>query len=249
MNYRLTIIVPVFNEEESLPKISEALIDYLKFTPMKSKILFINDGSTDNSQKIIQEICAANDHFNGVILNQNQGLSTALKAGFDLTETPYVGYIDADLQTSPKDFIQYFKYLNNYSMVNGIRSKRNDSLIKKLSSKVANGFRRFMINDGMIDTCCPLKIIETSFAQNIPFFKGMHRFIPALVQLQGGKVKQVEVSHYPRVAGTSKYHLFNRLVGPFYDTLAFVWMKKRWISYSLMEIGQTSNSNVEKAIN
>jgi hypothetical protein len=131
-------------------------------------------------------------------------------------------------------------------MVTGIRSNRNDGFIKKISSKVANGFRRFMINDGIIDTCCPLKIIDTSYVQKIPFFKGMHRFIPALVQLQGGRVKQVKVGHYPRVAGTPKYHLLNRIIWPLCDTLAFVWMKKRWISYGLREIGQKSNSNVEK---
>ena len=236
MNYQLTIIVPVFNESESLPKLHKAFIEYLEFTPVNSNILFINDGSTDESDKIIREICAEDSRFEYATLTRNCGLSTALKAGFEFPNTPYLGSLDADLQTSPMDFMLFFSHLNQCNMVNGIRAKRNDGLVKKVSSKIANGFRRFMINDGIVDTCCPLKIIETSYAQNMPFFKGMHRFIPALIQLQGGTVKQIKVSHYPRIAGTSKYHLFNRLVGPFLDTLAFVWMRTRWISY---QIGET----------
>lgn len=233
MNYQLTIIIPVYNEQESLKRLFEALLEYLRFTPVKSKILFIDDGSTDDSPRIIIEFCDKNNHFEYAILCSNKGLSTALKVGIDLCKTHYLGYMDADLQTSPKDFMLYFSHLDGYNMVNGIRLDRKDKFIKKMSSKIANGFRRLMINDGIVDTCCPLKVIETSYAQKIPFFKGMHRFLPALIQLQGGKVKQVEVSHYPRITGTPKYHLFNRVFGPLLDTLAFMWMKRRWISYEI----------------
>ena len=95
-----------------------------------------------------------------------------------------------------------------------------------------------MISDGIKDTCCPLKIMKTSFAKEMPFFTGMHRFIPALIQLQGGKVKQVPIAHYPRYAGTSKYHLWNRLIGPFFDTLAFRWIRSRYISYKVADFNQ-----------
>ena len=120
-------------------------------------------------------------------------------------------------------------------MVNGIRAKRKDTLIKRLSSKLANSYRRLMINDAIQDTCCPLKILKSSYAREMPFFIGMHRFLPALVQLHGGKVKQLPITHSPRYAGTSKYHLLNRLVGPFFDTLAFRWMRSRYIRYKIAE--------------
>lgn len=248
MNYQLTIVIPVFNEHESLIKLFEALSEYLEITPVKSKILFIDDGSTDESYKIIKEICDKDNRFENKRLNKNYGLSTALKAGFDLSETAYTGYIDADLQTSPMDLMLYFQHLKGYNMVNGKRINRNDGFIKKVSSKIANSYRRFMINDGISDTCCPLKVIETSYAQRIPFFKGMHRFIPALVQLMGGKVKEVEINHYPRYAGTAKYHLFNRLVGPFLDTFAFMWMRKRWITYNLKEKDQELCNQIESTV-
>ena len=115
----------------------------------------------------------------------------------------------------------------------GIRTGRKDSLGKKLSSKIANGFRRWMTNDGVADTGCPLKIIKTDNAKHIPFFTGMHRFLPALIQLQNVKVKQIPVRHFERIAGTSKFNLWNRLIGPFLDCFAYRWMKKRYINYNI----------------
>ena len=104
-----------------------------------------------------------------------------------------------------------------------------------MSSKIANGFRRSMTHDGVEDTGCPLKILRTDYAKRIPFFTGMHRFLPALIQLQDGKVKQIPVRHFPRLAGKSKYNLRNRLVGPFKDCFAYRWMKKRYINYQVAE--------------
>lgn len=235
MRNELTIIVPVFNEEESLPSFFLEMDNFIKTVPIPSQVLFINDGSTDNSSEMLQQKCAASTHCNCISFDKNYGLSSAIKAGFDHCETSLVGYIDADLQTHPSDFLSYLSYFPEYDMVNGIRQKRKDNLIKRLSSKFANAYRRMMINDAIEDTCCPLKIIKTNYARQIPFFNGLHRFLPALVQLQGGKVKQIPISHYPRYAGTSKYHLWNRLVGPFFDILAFRWMRSRYIRYKVAD--------------
>lgn len=230
----LTIIVPVFNEEESLPAFFRELDRFVETAPLVTRALFINDGSTDSSLKILTENCRERQAFCSVLtLDGNYGLSTAIKAGIDHCSTSLIGYIDADLQTRPADFLTYLGFFPEYDMVNGIRQNRQDGLIKKLSSKFANAYRRLMINDGILDTCCPLKILKASFARQMPFFVGMHRFIPALVQLQGGKVKQLPVTHYPRYAGSSKYHLWNRLIGPFFDTLAFRWIRSRYIRYGL----------------
>lgn len=233
MNDELTIVVPVFNEEESLPRFFVELDTFAEKTPIRIQTIFINDGSTDNSLEILEKECNSRKCCRYLSLDKNYGLSTAIKAGIDHCQTSLIGYIDADLQTHPSDFLEFLDFFPEYDMVNGIRRQRKDTLIKRLSSKFANGYRRLMINDGIDDTCCPLKMIKTDYARQMPFFVGMHRFIPALVQLQGGKVKQLAVSHYPRYAGTSKYHLFNRLVGPFFDTLAFRWMRSRYIRYEV----------------
>ena len=162
-------------------------------------------------------------------------MSSAIKAGFDYTNTRWVGYIDADLQTSPMDFNILLDYADQYQLVTGVRANRKDSIIKNLSSKIANGIRRAFTHDGMDDTGCPLKIIQTDYAKKIPMFKGLHRFLPAMILLQNGKVIQHPVQHFERIAGKSKFHLWNRLFGPLSDCFAFIWMKKKYINYKVAE--------------
>ena len=148
--------------------------------------------------------------------DQNHGLSTAMKAGIDTVESKYIGYIDSDLQTNPEDFNLLLRYASEYQLVSGIRAKGKTLLVKKLQSKIANGFRRSMTGDTATDTGCPLKVMWTSYARRLPFFNGMHRFLPALMMLEEGTFKELPVRHYPRVAGVSKYHLWNRLTGTFW---------------------------------
>ncbi|MDD3567682.1 MAG: glycosyltransferase family 2 protein [Bacteroidales bacterium] len=234
-DYRFTIIIPVYNEEENIYTLEEKLRQFLPHSLLPACILFVNDGSKDNSLHRINEICVRNTPFFYISLEKNGGLSAALKAGIDHTFSDYVGYMDADLQTDPEDFNLLLPDISNYEMVTGIRANRKDSFFKNLQSKIANGYRRMMTNDGVSDTGCPLKVMQTDAARRIPFFNGMHRFLPALILLQNGKVKQTPVRHYPRVAGTSKYHLWNRLYGPFIDCFAYRWMKKRYINYHINE--------------
>lgn len=234
-NYRLTIIVPVYNEEGNMQRLEQELGNFLKIAALPSCILFVNDGSQDQSGRWIKEICRRNEDFYYIELVRNGGLSAAMKAGIDYSESEFVGYIDADLQTSPEDFNLLLAHAEAYEMVMGIRTGRKDSFVKNMSSRIANGFRRSMTHDGVEDTGCPLKILRTTYAKRIPFFTGMHRFLPALIQLQEGKVKQIPVRHFPRTAGKSKYNLRNRLIGPFKDCFAYRWMKKRYINYQVGE--------------
>ena len=234
-NYRLTIIVPVYNEEGNIRRLEKELGDFLKIARISSCVLFVNDGSKDQSGKLLKDICHGHPDFYYLELAKNGGLSAAMKAGIDNCNSEFVGYIDADLQTTPEDFNLLLTHVEDYEMVMGIRTGRKDSFIKNMSSRIANGFRRSMTHDGVEDTGCPLKILRTDYAKRIPFFTGMHRFLPALIQLQNGKVKQMPVRHFPRMAGKSKYNLCNRLVGPFKDCFAYRWMKKRYINYEVAE--------------
>ena len=234
-NYRLTIIVPVYNEEGNIRRLEKELGDFLKIARISSCVLFVNDGSKDQSGKLLKDICHGHPDFYYLELAKNGGLSAAMKAGIDHCNSEFVGYIDADLQTTPEDFNLLLTHVEDYEMVMGIRTGRKDSFIKNMSSRIANGFRRSMTHDGVEDTGCPLKILRTDYAKRIPFFTGMHRFLPALIQLQNGKVKQMPVRHFPRMAGKSKYNLCNRLVGPFKDCFAYRWMKKRYINYEFAE--------------
>lgn len=230
-----TIIIPLYNEEENLLRVEEALLNYIPIASKTTSILFVNDGSTDNSEKLMKEICQRNKDFHFISFTKNQGLSAAIKAGFDWVKTPLLGYIDSDLQTTPEDFNLLLEHIGEYALVTGVRGNRKDRFVKNMSSKIANGIRRAFTHDGMDDTGCPLKVIKTDYAKRIPMFKGLHRFLPAMILLQNGKVLQVPVSHFPRMAGTAKFGLWNRLLGPLMDCFAYLWMKKKYINYEIKE--------------
>lgn len=233
MEYKFTIIVPFYNEEDNMLRLQEKLTRYIEQAPLRSCVLFVNDGSTDNSLLLASKICKQNRDFQLISFDKNYGLSTAIKAGFDHSLTELIGYIDADLQTDPEDFNLLLNDIKEYDLVTGMRTDRQDSFIKTMSSFIANSIRRGFTHDGMDDTGCPLKVIKADFAKRIPMFKGLHRFIPAMVLLQKGKIKQVPVRHYPRIAGKAKYHLMNRLTGPFIDCFAYLWIKRNYINYKI----------------
>lgn len=234
--YELTIVCPVYNEVDNMDRLEKTFSEFLPKATVKSCLLFVDDGSNDGSLNRIREICSRNEGFFYISMAKNGGLSAAMKAGIDSSRSRLTGYIDADLQTNPEDFNLLLPYTDEYELVTGIRANRKDSGFKNLQSKIANGFRRKMTGDTARDTGCPLKILHTDVARRLPFFTGMHRFLPALILLENGRMMQIPVRHYPRTAGVSKYHLWNRLVAPFMDCFAYRWMKKRYI---LNQIGST----------
>ena len=233
MDYKFTIIVPVYNEEDNLERVEKELLSYTKIAMLPTTILLVNDGSRDKSQNLIDAICRRNENFNFILFEENRGLSAAIKAGFDYAETEYVGYIDSDLQTAPEDFNLLLEHRTEYDLVTGVRANRKDSFVKNMSSTIANGIRRAFTHDGMDDTGCPLKVIKTEYAKRIPMFKGLHRFLPAMILLQKGRIIQIPVQHFPRIAGQAKFGLWNRLIGPLMDCFAYLWMKKKYINYTV----------------
>lgn len=235
MEYKLTIIVPLYNEEENLSRVEEKMKEYLSVSSIPCKVLFVNDGSNDHSEELMIAICDRNPEFNYLSFEENRGLSAAIKAGFDYSTTNLTGYIDSDLQTDPFDFELLISEIDHYDLVNGFRHERKDSIIKNFSSLVANTVRNWFTKDGMHDTGCPLKIIRTDYAKRIPMFSGLHRFLPAMIMLQGGRIKQVPIKHFPRMAGTPKFGLRNRLIKPLMDCFAYLWMKKNYINYKVQK--------------
>ena len=195
-NYQFTIVVPVYNEEDNIYMLEERLSTYLPTALYSSCVLFVNDGSKDKSLERIKEICGRNKDSFYIDLAKNSGLSAAMKAGIDTAQSPFVGYMDADLQTTPEDFNLLLADIDTYELVMGIRANRKDSGFKKMQSKIANGFRRMMTGDNVQDTGCPLKVLQTPCAQKIPFFTGMHRFMPALVRSEERRVGKECVSTF-----------------------------------------------------
>ena len=241
MTYKFTIIVPVYNEEDNLERLETELLKYLNIAKVTTSVLFVNDGSSDNSQALIESICKRNDAFEYILFKNNKGLSAAIKAGFDHVDSELVGYIDSDLQTTPEDFNILLEHIDAYELVTRVRSNRKDSFVKNMSSKIANGIRRAFTHNGMDYTGCPLKVIRTEYAKRIPMFRGLHRFLPAMIILQNGRVTQITVQHFPRMAGTAKFGVWNRLLGPLMDCFAYLWMKKKYINY---EVEKSSKQNL-----
>ena len=235
--YEFTIIVPVYNEEDNLNRVEKELLAYSNIAVKKTAVLFVNDGSLDASLTIIKTICDRNEAFGYISFKKNKGLSAAIKAGFDHVSTDLVGYIDSDLQTSPEDFNKLLEHIDTYDLVTGVRADRKDNFVKNMSSTIANSIRRGFTHDGMDDTGCPLKVLKTQYAKRIPMFKGLHRFLPAMILLQEGKVIQIPVRHFPRVAGIAKFGVWNRLLGPLLDCFAYLWMKKKYINYTIASKG------------
>jgi glycosyltransferase involved in cell wall biosynthesis len=235
--YEFTIIVPVYNEEDNLNRVEKELLAYSNIAIKKTAVLFVNDGSLDASLTIIKTICDRNEAFGYISFKNNKGLSAAIKAGFDHVSTDLVGYIDSDLQTSPEDFNKLLEHIDTYDLVTGVRADRKDNFVKNMSSTIANSIRRGFTHDGMDDTGCPLKVLKTKYAKRIPMFKGLHRFLPAMILLQEGTVIQIPVRHFPRVAGIAKFGVWNRLLGPLLDCFAYLWMKKKYINYTIASKG------------
>lgn len=232
--YRFTIIVPLYNERDNLPRLEEKLAGYLKkTTEQPACVLFVDDGSTDGGSPLLEAICRRHDDFFFLHFDQNRGLSAALKAGFEACRSPYAGYLDADLQTDPGDFELLLPYAADYELVTGVRTERKDGFGKRLISRLANALRRRIVHDTAVDTGCPLKVLQTAWARQLPPLDGMHRFLPALAAGTGARCKQVPVRHYPRTAGQSKFHLSNRFWKPIRDAFGYRWYLRRHIRYTV----------------
>lgn len=231
----ITLIVPVFNEEGNILRIQDEVNRYKNISKLSVFTLFVDDGSKDDSLIRIKEVCSSDSSFGFISFKINRGLSAAIRAGFDHATTDWVGYMDADLQTDPKEFSNFEPYLESFDLITGERQNRKDGFGKKFSSSFANWLRNSFLKDGMKDTGCPLKIFKREFALKIPYFNGFHRFFPALTQIYGGKVKVIPVNHFPRTEGKSKFNAFNRIVQPLMDLFLVYRLKKRRIVYTVKE--------------
>ena len=226
--FSFSIVIPLYNEEmniENLVKeIFKYLIDFSNF-----EIILVNDGSTDNSVEKVESI---KNKVNIKLINNNKrcGQSYAIYKGIEESKFNTIITLDGDGQNNPKDIKNLIElYLKNKKtfLVGGIRKKRKDNLIKIVSSKIANKVRNFFLKDNCIDTGCSLKVFDKKMFLNIPFFDGMHRFIPALFISLGSKNLYVDVDHRVRKYGTSKYDTFFRLIRGIKDLFKVYLLLKR----------------------
>jgi glycosyltransferase involved in cell wall biosynthesis len=232
----LSVIIPVYNEEESLPHLMESLDRVLKEIGKTFEVLFVDDGSSDRSLGVIKGLREKRPHVRIVRHLKNCGLSAAMATGFRYARGGILATMDADLQNDPADLPELLLRLDVADAVVGWRHERRDNTVKKISSRVANWIRNRVTREDIHDTGCTLKVFRREFIEHLTMYQGMHRFLPTLLKMEGARVLQVKVRHHSRRHGVSKFGLTNRLLGPLQDLLAVRWMQKRRITTESEEV-------------
>ena len=231
----ISVVVPVYNEEENLPILVSQLVEVLGPLRKTYEMIFVDDGSKDRSRRVLREMASKHSQVRILGFKYNCGESAALYAGWREARGDIVITLDADLQNDPKDFPAMLEYLQEYDMVTGWRQKRADSWVKRKTSKIANGIRNRLSDESIQDSACTLRVCKRECLQNLKLYKGMHRFVPTLVKMEGFRVIEIPVAHHPRRFGVSKYTTWNRMWCTFADLLAVRWMKSRQIRYGIEE--------------
>jgi glycosyltransferase involved in cell wall biosynthesis len=230
----ITVVAPVFNERDNLSPLVDELLAVLRPTPTRFEIVLIDDGSRDGSSEAIDALAAAHPEVRGLHFRANCGQTAAFDAGFKAARGAVVVTIDADLQNDPRDIPSLLQALEGHDAAVGIRTERRDGVLRRVASKIANAVRNRVSGDDIIDTGCSLKAFRVDALRGIKLWNGMHRFLPTLIKLEGGSVVQVPVNHRPRLAGTSKYGVWNRVFRSSADLLAVRWMKSRRLGYEVV---------------
>ena len=231
----ISVVVPVFNEEESLPSLVPRLAEVLKRMDRSYEMVFVDDGSSDSSSKLLKGMISEYPFLRIIRFKENRGSSAALVAGVREARGEKIVTLDSDLQNDPADIPKLLEYLDHYDMAAGWRKKRNDPWLKRISSKIANAIRNWLSGEKINDSVCPLRVFRKECFKEIPKFNGMHRFLPTLMKMEGYRVIEVPVSHHPRRFGKSKYNIRNRIWRSFIDLLAVRWMKSRQIRFEIEE--------------
>ena len=203
----LSIIIPVYNEANNIKILIKKIIDCLK--NYKYEVLFINDGSTDNTEKIIKEIIKLDYRFVCINFKRNFGQTAALQAGFDYSKGEIIVALDGDLQNDPKDIPKLISKINEgFEVVSGWRKNRkDDALSRVLPSKIANYIISKITGVKLHDYGCTLKAYKKEVVKDIKLYGEMHRFIPIYACWEGAKVSEVEVSHNPRYSGKQIWYI------------------------------------------
>ena len=224
---RLSVVIPAYNEEENVIPLAEEVIAALKDLPGGFELILVDDASTDATARIIRDF--GHPNVRGVFHRINCGQSAAVGSGIQAARGEWVGTLDGDGQNDPADLPAMLAMALQESVdcVTGVRRKRQDTAIRKFSSRVANGFRNWITGDRVSDSGCGIRVVRRAAVREIPVFNGMHRFFPTLLRAQGFSVMETTVNHRERLRGTSKYGVHNRLWRGIRDCFGIRWYLAR----------------------
>lgn len=231
----LSVVIPVFNERQNLSPLIGEVSASLNRLGLNYEIVTVDDGSTDGSAAALEALRGDHPQLRVIRLARNAGQTAALDAGFRLSSGRVVVTLDADLQNDPADIPALLTQLEGCDAVVGVRATRRDSLVRRISSRIANYVRNRLSDERITDTGCSLKAYRREAIDRLVLFNGMHRFLPTLIKMEGFRVREIPVGHRPRKHGESKYGIGNRMIPAFMDLLAVRWMKKRKLRYEVMD--------------
>ncbi len=233
----LSIVIPVYNEEESLPVLWSEIRDALAPTGLNYETIFVDDGSRDRSAEIVRAYRDEDKRVRLVRLKANAGETAATDAGFKTARGRYVVTMDADLQNDPRDIPGMLKHLDQWDAVTGWRVNRaaGDSVVRRVSSRVANRVRNALSDETIQDSGCTFRAFRRECLRDLVLYRGFHRFIPTVLRMRGFRVLEVPVNHRPRRFGRSNYGISNRAFRAFVDLLVVRWMKERLLRYEVAE--------------
>lgn len=232
-----SVVIPIKDERDNLVPLTERLLKALhareESRSAPFEIIYIDDGSTDGSAAVLDQLATQYPQVTVLHFDRNYGQTSAFDAGFRRSTGALIITMDGDLQNDPEDIGVLLSSIDRYDLVCGWRQTRHDTLIRRLSSRIANFVRSAVTGDRVHDTGCSLKVFRRAVVERVPLFDGMHRFFPALALIYGFTVTEVPVRHYPRAHGVSKYGVGNRLFKGLYDLIEVRWMMKRALRYRL----------------
>jgi len=233
----LSVVIPVYNEEENLEPLWMELHPVLDGLGLAFEVIFVDDGSQDRSAEVIRGLREADRRVRLVRLKTNAGESAATDAGFRAARGRCVVTMDADLQNDPADIPRLLAHLDRWDGVTGWRVNRasGDVWPKRVASRVANRIRNWVSDEAIEDSGCTFRAFRHECLRTLVLYRGFHRFIPTLLRMRGYRVIEVPVNHRPRRFGRSKYGIMNRAVVAFLDLLAVRWMKSRTLRYEVAE--------------
>jgi len=231
----ISIVMPVFNEAQSLPVLWEELQAVLKTIDHSAEVVVVDDGSSDTSVDFVRLVQATDSRVRLIRLAQNRGLSSALAAGLSAAQGRIVVTLDSDLQSDPADIPLLLAQLDRWDAACGWRRARRDPWLKRISSRIANRVRSAVLGDQVQDSACSLRAMHRRCVDSLPFFDGFHRFVPALLRQAGHRVIVVPVNHRPRRFGVSNYGVRNRAWRGVVDMCGVRWLQARRLRYEARE--------------
>jgi dolichol-phosphate mannosyltransferase len=223
----IAIIVPVFNEADNIRPLAREVVAALAGELRAFELVLVDDASTDRTWQEIQSIRQEFPLVRGLRHAVNSGQSAALWTGIQATRSPIIATLDGDLQNDPADLPKLLSELNRFDFVCGVRLERQDNWLRRISTRISRWARKTVLGVDFRDTGCAVRVFRRTALTGVFAFNGFHRFLPILVHGNGVTTREVAVNHRPRLAGVSKYGVWNRLGRGLYDLFAVAWLLKR----------------------